>query len=166
MVISQAAPLYGATPGYLQGLVVDDAVRALIPDVIPLADTVVNPLIIGQNIGLFIIITLVARLIMPKKEERILEVSDAFAEEILTVEAIEKPDRSSPAAWINSSPLLNIIIGGAGLIWGIRLIATSGIVITSGRSSLRRIRGILLSSILVTPYRRESPSLLFAHLAR
>lgn len=126
--ISQAAPLYGATPGYLQGLVVDDAVRALIPDVIPLADTVVNPLIIGQNIGLFIIITLVARLIMPKKEERILEVSDAFAEEILTVEAIEKPDRSSPAAWINSSPLLNIIIGGAGLIWGIRLIATSGIV--------------------------------------
>lgn len=116
------------TPGYLQGLVVDDAVRALIPDVIPLADTVVNPLIIGQNIGLFIIITLVARLIMPKKEERILEVSDAFAEEILTVEAIEKPDRSSPAAWINSSPLLNIIIGGAGLIWGIRLIATSGIV--------------------------------------
>lgn len=126
--ISQAAPLYGATPGYLQGLVVDDAVRALIPDVIPLADTVVNPLIIGQNIGLFIIITLVARLIIPKKEERILEVSDAFAEEILTVEAIEKPDRSSPAAWINSSPLLNIIIGGAGLIWGIRLIATSGIV--------------------------------------
>ena len=126
--ISQAAPLYGATPGYLQGLVVDAAVRALIPDVIPLADTVVNPLIIGQNIGLFIIITLVARLIMPKKEERILEVSDAFAEEILTVEAIEKPDRSSPAAWINSSPLLNIIIGGAGLIWGIRLIATSGIV--------------------------------------
>ena len=40
--ISQAAPLYGATPGYLQGLVVDDAVRALIPDVIPLADTVVT----------------------------------------------------------------------------------------------------------------------------
>lgn len=47
-----------------------------------------------------------------------------------------------------------------------RVFATSGIVITSGRSSLRRIRGILLSSILVTPYRRESPSLLFAHLAR
>ena len=126
--ISQAAPLYGATPGYLQSLVVDDAVRAMIPEVIPLADTVVNPLIIGQNIALFIVITLVARFIMPKKQERILEVDDAFAEEILAVEPMEKPDRSSPAAWINSSPLLNIIIGGAGLIWSVRLIAESGIV--------------------------------------
>ena len=57
-----------------------------------------------------------------------MEVDDAFAEEIMHVETVEKPDRSSPAAWINSSPLLNIIIGGVGLIWSVRLIATSGIV--------------------------------------
>ncbi|MEA4814262.1 MAG: TIGR00366 family protein [Oscillospiraceae bacterium] len=126
--ISQAAPLYGATPGYLQGLVVSDAVRALIPDTIPLADTVVNPLIIGQNIILFLVIVFVAYFIRPKRAERILEVSDTFTEEIMQVEVIEKPDRSSPAAWINSSPLLNIIIGGFGLIWSVRLLATTGIV--------------------------------------
>jgi short-chain fatty acids transporter len=132
--ISQAAPLYGSTKGYLQGLVTNDAVRNLIPSIISLKETVVNPLILGQCICLFIMVTLVSFALMPKDKgkldgnSRIEEMDMAFADEILAEEEPSKVEKNIPSERMNNSRVLSYIIGIFGLIWCIKLIATNGIV--------------------------------------
>lgn len=126
--ISQAAPLYGATPNYLASLTSDPAAAAFVGEIVPLTDTALSPLCFVQNICLFLIVTAVSYLLMPKKAGLIEEIPQSFADEIDSAEVVGKPDRSTPADWLNNSPLLNIIIGGAGMIFVIRTLITSGIV--------------------------------------
>ena len=126
--ISQAAPLYGATSGYLASLTTDASVAAYVGDIIPLSSTVFSPLCFIQNICLFLIVTIVSYLLMPKKRELIEEIPLDFANEITNSDTGEKPDRSTPAEWLNNSPLLNIIIGVGGMIYVIRTLISTGIV--------------------------------------
>lgn len=125
--ISQAAPLNASNPGFLQGLTTDETVAAYVPEVISLGETVLNAPIFIQNACLFIIVTLISYLMMPKKDHDIEEIGEAFAEELATVE-IKKPKAATPADWLNNSPLLNIIIGLAGMVYVVRTLLESGIV--------------------------------------
>lgn len=127
--ISQAAPLYGATTGYLASLTSNAAASAYVGDMIPLTDTVLSTTCFIQNICLFLIVTLISFFLMPKQADRIEEISPVLLEEFSNDKIIaEKPERTSPAEWLNNSPLLNIIIGVAGMIFVIRTLATSGFV--------------------------------------
>lgn len=125
--ISQAAPLNAATPGFLQSLTADEAVIAYVPEVISLGDTVLNVPIITQNLCLFLIVTVISYFMMPKDEHNIEEIGEAFAKELAAVEE-KAPKAQTPADWLNNSPLLNIIIGCAGMIFVVRTLATDGIV--------------------------------------
>ncbi len=126
--ISQAAPLYAATSGYLQNLTADAAVADYVPTVISLSETVLTPQIFIQNGCLFLIVTLISYLLMPKSADRIEEIDPAFAEELLTSQIGTSEKAKTPAEWLNNSPLLNIVIGLAGMVYVVKTLATSGIV--------------------------------------
>jgi len=126
--ISQAAPLYAATPNYLKGLVSTE-IAGLLDASYPMSVSVLSPLVITQCVILFVIIAVVGYVVLPKRSDRIVEISEQFKDEILGSNVIEeKPVRNTFASWINNSPILNLIIGIFGLIWCIRLLAKSGIV--------------------------------------
>ncbi|MGN0658427.1 MAG: TIGR00366 family protein, partial [Emergencia sp.] len=125
--ISQAAPLNAATAGFLRSLTADETVASYVPEIIPLSDTCLTPSIFIQNICLFIIVTAISYFMMPKKDENIEEIGYAFAEE-LTAPEPPKKKAETPAEWINNSPLLNYVIGIAGMIFVVRTLMQSGIV--------------------------------------
>ena len=117
--LSQAAPILGATPGALQDLVVSDAVKAYIPETVPLTQTVLSPINL-LHCGLILLVVIVLGwALYPKKDSQIVELSDELYEDIKkSGEAqLSRHKATSPADWINHSPLLNLVIGGFGLFW-------------------------------------------------
>ena len=140
--LSQAAPILGATPGALQDLVVSDAVKAYIPETVPLTQTVLSPINL-LHCGLILLVVIVLGwALYPKKDSQIVELSDELYEDIKkSGEAqLSRHKATSPADWINHSPLLNLVIGGFGLFWIIKLMASGGFA----NISLDNINFILL----------------------
>lgn len=80
--LSQAAPILGATPGALQDLVVSDAVKAYIPETVPLTQTVLSPINL-LHCGLILLVVIVLGwALYPKKDSQIVELSDELYEDI------------------------------------------------------------------------------------
>jgi short-chain fatty acids transporter len=139
--ISQAGPIYGATPNGLRALV-SEAVKPLIPEVIPLGESVLLPANLINCILLGVIVLFVCLAIRPKKDENIIVADDALIAEIEAQNKIgtEKPKISSPAEWIDNSLILSLVVGIAGLIWIIKFVATVGL----GNISINNFNFILL----------------------
>lgn len=125
--ISIAAPLFAANPGFLKSLVSED-IAHLVPNALPLSETVLLPTVIIQSLVLAAMSLIVVLLMAPKRDEDIEEISEEFRKEILGMDNTVKPIIETPADRINNSPVLNIIIGSFGLYWAIKLLATQGIV--------------------------------------
>lgn len=126
--IAQVAPLFSTAPGWLKGMAVSDSVRALVPEAVSLSDTVLSPEILIQCLVLFAAILLIGYVMIPKKEEDIEEISDELYEDIMAPTASVRKKATSPAEFLNNSPILNMIVGGAGLLWSIKTISQTGIV--------------------------------------
>lgn len=130
MSLSHAAPLYAATDGALKSFVTDETFASLLPDSIPLTETVLHPVILIEGILVCVLVFLIAYAMRPKKDEDIVEIDDAFAEEILSEskKIEEQAEKNTPAAWLNNSIWLNLIVGGVGCIWGLKVLITQGFV--------------------------------------
>ena len=139
--ISQAGPIYGATPNGLRSLV-PDAVKASIPELIPLTESVLLPTNLIACIIVTIVVFIVCWTIRPKKESDIVEPTAELIAEIEAQNKIgaEKVKASSPAEWIDNSITLSLIVGLAGLIWIIKFVATVGL----GNISINNFNFILL----------------------
>ena len=130
--ISQAAPLLGATQGYLKTLVTEET-AAYIPDVVPMAESVLSPVNLIQCVVIFVIIFAVGWAMHPKKDKvtQCVGISDELYNEMKAIDAstsVARKKASSPAEWINNSPLLSILIGAFGLFWIIRLLIVDGFI--------------------------------------
>jgi short-chain fatty acids transporter len=129
--ISTSGPLYVAGSGWLASYV-PAAYKSLVPDVVPLSETVLLPAIIIQCLLLGALTVLLVYAMMPKNAADILEISDDFANEIINASkpAAAKVDRKSmtPSQRMNTSIWLNLIVGGLGLAYSVKMLAVSGIV--------------------------------------
>jgi short-chain fatty acids transporter len=125
--ISIAAPLFAAGPGFLRSLV-DENTASLIPNSLPLNETVLLPTVIFQNLFLATVAIIIIVLMAPKNEKDIVEITDEFKAEILNAGKEVKEIGNTPAEKINNSPILNIFIGGFGLFWSVKLLIAQGIV--------------------------------------
>jgi short-chain fatty acids transporter len=105
--LSASAPLLVATPKHFMekdlGL-------------IPVTETVFHPFNLGLAFVILIVFTLLAPLMHPRRES-IVEVDPLLLKE--EREYPIKPDTRAmtPAVWIEHSPLVNLIVGLAGIIW-------------------------------------------------
>lgn len=142
--LSQSAPLWATTPGVLASYV-PEQYHGMI-DLIPMTETVLRPVMFLQIGILFVLAWFLIQFMLPKREEDIVEISDAFRDEILTAGQMEIPKRDSFAAWMAYSPILNIIIGGAGAFYIGRYLLQNGIIGLSidNFNFLMIIAGILL----------------------
>ena len=128
MGISQAAPLYGATPGYLLSLCISDASKAYVANSYPLSSSVLTWWNLLQCVVLFAVVFVVGYLVMPKNKLKMEGGSEELFADVKHTETMyeTKPDRSTFAQWINHSRLLSYIIGIFGAIWCIKLYAAQG----------------------------------------
>jgi len=127
--ISQAAPLLGATTGYLRSLVTAETALAYVPDVVPMSESVLMPINLILCAVLFVGVFAVGWLMHPKKESSMVGIGQALYDDVRKLDHnTGRIKASTPAEWINNSPLLNMIIGIFGLVWVIKLLATSGFV--------------------------------------
>jgi len=126
--ISQAAPLFGATPGLLKGLVSSDAAVNYVQNSYSLSESVLSGWNLSQCVILFIMIFSVGYLIMPKNKNKMVGCSDELYADVKRTQDMyeENPDRSTFAQWINNSRLLSMIIGVFGAIWCFQLYSTQG----------------------------------------
>lgn len=126
--ISQAAPLQGATAGFLKSMCASDAAANYVAEAYPLSESVLTWWNLTQCVVLFLLIAIIGYLIMPKDPLKMSGCSDALYEDVHHTQTMysEKPDRSTPAAWLNNSPLLSMIVGVFGLIWCVQLYAAQG----------------------------------------
>ena len=126
--ISQAAPLYGATPGYLGTLVVTDAAKNYLQDAYPLSTTVLSSWNLSQCVVLFIMILAVGYAIMPKDPAKMVGCVDSLYVDVKNAQSMYegKPEKDTFAKWINNSYWINMVIGIPGLIWCIKLYAAQG----------------------------------------
>ena len=125
--ISIAAPLFAASPGFLKSLVSEES-AALLPDALTLNQTVLLPEVLTQVLVLGIMATIVTLAMTPKNEDKIVEISDEFRDEILSAGKSTKPTELTPAEKINNNPALNIIVGGMGMYWAVKMLINQGIV--------------------------------------
>lgn len=125
--ISQAAPLYGATPGYLAKLCTTDAAINYLQEY-PLSTTVLTPWNLAQCVVLFVMILVIGIVIMPKDSAKMIGCTDELYDDVANTQSmyVAKPDRTTPAKWMDNSHFMNYIIGGAGLIWCVILYAKNG----------------------------------------
>lgn len=140
--LSQAAPILGATPNALRDLVVSESAKAYIPETVPLTQTVLSPVNLLQCALIFAVVLVMAWLLYPKKDTQIVELSDELYQDVKksAETKLERHKATSPADWINHSPLLNLVIGGFGLFWIIKLMLSGGFA----NISLDNINFILL----------------------
>lgn len=140
--LSQAAPILGATPNALRDLVVSESAKAYIPETVPLTQTVLSPVNLLQCALIFAVVLVMAWLLYPKKDAQIVELSDELYQDVKksAETKLERHKAISPADWINHSPLLNLVIGGFGLFWIIKLMLSGGFA----NISLDNINFILL----------------------
>jgi short-chain fatty acids transporter len=126
--ISQAGPLYGATPGFLRSLVSSDAALNYVKDSYILSESVLAGWNLAQCAVLFMMVVVVGYAIMPKNKHKMVGCSDELYEEVKRTQTMfeANPDRSTFAQWINNSRILPMVIGVFGLIWCIELYATKG----------------------------------------
>ena len=117
--ISTAAPLYGATPGYLATLCSTEAAVNYLEDVYPLVSSVLTWWNLSQSVILFLMILAVGYAIMPKKPELMLGCSDELYADVKNAEGmyIANPDKSTPAKWMDNCHWMNYLIGGVGLLY-------------------------------------------------
>ncbi len=125
--ISQAAPLYGATPGFLAKLCTTEQAIAYLGNY-PLSTTVLTSWNLTQCVVLFIMVLFVGIIIMPKDSSKMIGCSDKLYNDVTNTQSmyVSKPDKSTPAKWMNNSYIMNYLIGGAGLIWCFILYANKG----------------------------------------
>lgn len=126
--ISQAAPLYGATPGYLLSLCVSEISKGYVANSYPLSSSVLTWWNLLQCVILFGVVFAVGYLIMPKNKLKMEGCSDELYADVKHTQTMynPKPDRSTFALWINNSRLLSYAVGIFGAIWCIKLYASQG----------------------------------------
>lgn len=116
--ISGAAPLYAATKGYLKSLV-DPSYMALVPEFVPLTDSVANISFI-LLLSVCMIVPIVFSILMhPVDENRIMEIDDETVQESLRGCDDIVIDRSTPAAKMNASSSIMYLAGGIGLAYSV-----------------------------------------------
>lgn len=128
--ISTSGPLYVAGSGWLASYV-PEAYKSLVPNSVPLTQTVLTPAVLTQCVLLGILTVAVVYAMMPKHESGILEIDDSFRDEILSASASAGKVSTKgmpPAQKLENGWVLNIVIGGIGLAWSIKMLATNGIV--------------------------------------
>lgn len=127
--VSQAAPLYGATPGYLKTLVHSDAALNYLEDVYPLSTSVMTPWHLSQILVGLLCVMLVGYVLMPKDEAKMEGCKDELYNDVKHTQSMYEanPDKSSFAKWINNSYWINMVIGIPGLLWCVRLYAAQGL---------------------------------------
>lgn len=125
--ISIAAPLFAANPGFLRSLVAKEYADA-VPQMLTLNQTVLQPVVLIQVLILALMTLSVVLLMAPKRDEDKDEISEEFRQEILAgTKSVKQADRT-PAERVNDSPILNLLIGGFGLVWSFKLLASKGII--------------------------------------
>ena len=126
--ISQAAPLQGATPGFLKSMCTTDVALNYVAEAYPLSETVLTWWNLLQCVALFVMIFLVGYLIMPKNKLKMTGCSDALYEDVKHTQTMYdgKADCSTPAGFMNNTPVFSLIIGIFGLIWCVMLYAKQG----------------------------------------
>ena len=127
--ISHAAPLYGATPGYLQTLVKSDAAIAYLEEVYPLSTTVMAPWNLAQCLCGLISALVVGYLLMPKDEANMIGCVDSLYHDVKNAQSMYdgKVEKNTFAKWINNSYWINMVIGIPGLLWCVKLYASQGL---------------------------------------
>jgi len=126
--ISQAAPLQGATPGFLKTMVTSEAALNYLEEVYPLTTTVLTWWNLTQCVVLVLMVLIVGYLIMPKDPAKMEGCSDELYADVKHTETmyVENPERNTFAKWIDNSHWICWLIGGFGLIWCIKLYAAQG----------------------------------------
>ena len=130
--ISTSGPLYVAGSGWLASYM-PEAYKTLVPDSVPLTQTVLTPVVLIQCVLLGGLTVLFVYSMTPKHRDRIEEISDEFCGEILRGSqqgAEQAVDRASltPAQRLEHSCVLNLVIGLTGIAWFVKMIAEKGIV--------------------------------------
>jgi len=145
--ISQIAPLFGASPGALRSLFRENPeVMYMMPEMVPLSESVFLPAnIILCILALFIVFGAMYSM-RPKKESDYETPPEALVTEMegLIKAAMEKTPTTTPAAKIDNSIILNMIIGTFGLIWIIRFFAVDGRLTFNNFNMITLIIGLLL----------------------
>ena len=126
--ISQAAPLYAATPGFLKTLCNTEAAINYLADVYPLSDSVLAWWNLLQCVILFVMVFIIGYVIMPKDKQKMVGCSDELYNDVKHTQTMydAKADRSTPANFMNNTPLFSLIMGVVGLIWCVMLYAKHG----------------------------------------
>ncbi|SMC81785.1 TIGR00366 family protein [Papillibacter cinnamivorans] len=124
--ISGAASIYSATPGYLKGLVAEE-IKPLVPDALPLTDTVAAPPFILLLIIGAVIYVLVPILMHPKTDDRIREIDDDFLYGVEASAITPVIPRNLPSERMNASRIVMLAVGGVGLFFAIAKIAEAGL---------------------------------------
>lgn len=124
--MSGAAVLYSATPGYLQDIV-PESYKDLVPESIPLTDTVLRADFIFL-LAICMVVTIGFALAMhPKKAEECEAISDELFEEVQSGAQKVSIARSTPAEKANGSRWIMYFVGGIGLIWSLVALWQGGV---------------------------------------
>ncbi|WP_257457430.1 short-chain fatty acid transporter [Archangium lipolyticum] len=105
--LSASAPLLVATPGHFLEKQLG---------LIPIDRTLFSPFNLGLTVGVVAMLTLLAWALHPRPE-RAVRVDPAILEQLKDFEPPARPADRSPAAWMDFSPLLNVLFGVLGVLW-------------------------------------------------
>nr|WP_254796940.1 TIGR00366 family protein [Sulfitobacter albidus] len=83
-----------------------------ITGIIPTSETIFSPFNLAIVVALFIAVPLVNRGMLPKEEDSIY-IDPALLKE----DAPEVPENRTPAEWLETTPVLSMLIGAAGVAW-------------------------------------------------
>jgi len=149
--ISQIAPVFGNSSGLIKRVIFagqSAEFLAKVPDRVPYAETVFSL----QNVILCIVALIVCfgaiYLIRPKKEADYVAPSDELYTEIENQQKLYtqvRPKPTSPAEWLDNSPIVNFIIGAFGLVWVVRFFAIDGQLNFNNFNMLMLVIALLLS---------------------
>jgi short-chain fatty acids transporter len=116
--LSGSVPLLLATPDHF---LVETA------GVIPVGETIFSPFNLILAAAAFVLMLVVARAMYPREPWTADRLEEPIGEEL---EPPARPARPTPAERIEHSPVLNLVVGAAGLAWIVHHFATRGLALT------------------------------------
>ncbi|GAA0315142.1 short-chain fatty acid transporter [Bacillus carboniphilus] len=132
--LAGSVPLTIATPGHFS----EDLIG-----IIPTSDTIFAPfnlIIIG---ALFIVLPILNRFMMPKKEETV-TVDPQVLEDTLSAATVEQTKKLTPAEWLENSPIVSVLVFVLGLFFIFFYFGDSGTLNLNIVNFLFLFLGILL----------------------
>jgi short-chain fatty acids transporter len=126
--------------------------EGIIAQVVPVDETLLMPFNLIFTPLVMVVLSALAALLHPKQEDRV-TIEATAAAKLTEHESPEKPDKLTPALWLEHSPLINLLMAGFGGVWLFQYFAKNGVL---GGLNLNVINFVFLFGAILLHWRPVS----------